>query len=287
MRLLLAAAAACSVVAAPQPVLAESGSDASSSQSAREEAARAIPWQRLGPEQKRLAQSIVNGAGIYRRLPTRVIDCDPAMFTFLVQHPEVIADVWRVMGISRIKVEKLQDGGYRCSDGAGTTGTVRFLTTEWGAEGRNTALIFADGAYDGKPFVVPLKAQTIALMRSEAVQERNGRRYVTVRADVFIRVEQMALDLVAKSVQPWVNATADRNLVETLTFFSNFSRTAEKNPNGMQRLASRLPTVDEPTRRELVQLCYETAGRYSWLEQPDADDVLIVEHGASPGARLR
>jgi hypothetical protein len=149
-------------------------------------------------------------------------------------------------------------------------------------------VIFADGAYEGKPFVLPLKAQTIALLRSEAVQERNGRRYVTVRADVFIRVEQMAIDLVARSVQPWVNATADRNLIETLTFFSNFSRTAERNPDGMQRLATRLTAIDEPTRRELVQLCYQTAGRYSLYEPRQAGgERLYVQTDSLPGVVLK
>ncbi len=270
------------------PARAESPADPTSSRAAREEAARAVPWQQLNPEQRRLTQSIISNAAIYRRLPTRVIDCDPEMFTFLLQHPEVIADVWRVMGISRVQLEKLSDGSYRGSDGAGTTGVVRFLSSNCRPDAQNTAVIFADGSYDGKPFVLPIKAQTIALLRSDAVQESNGRRYVTVRADVFIRVEQMAVELVARTVQPWVNATADRNLIETLTFFSNFSHTAERNPEGMQRLAARLTTIDEPTRRALVQLCYQTAGRYSYLERPGrAGEALLVQSDGVANALVK
>ena len=264
--LLFAAAITSCCAALPVRAQMANDSDATSSRAAREEAARAIPWQMLAPNERNLTQSIVSGAGIYRRLPTRVIDCDPAMFTFLVQHPEVIADVWRVMGVSRVKLDKMAEGAFRGNDGAGTTGTVRFLASEWGPEARNTAVVLAEGAYDGKPFVMPLKARTIMLMRSSAVRERNGRYYVTVRADAFIHVDQMAVELVAKTVQPWVNATADRNLIETLTFVSNFSRTAEKNPEGMKRMAARLTMIDEPTRNELVQLCHQTAQRYGQLE---------------------
>jgi hypothetical protein len=176
-RLFIIAATLGSVCVGSSTLRAENSGDASSSRAAHDEAVKAIPWQRLGPDERRIAQTVVNSAGIYRRLPTRVIDCDPEMFTFLVQHPEVIADVWRVMGISRVKLDKLPGGTFRGTDGAGTSGTVRFLATEWGADAKNTALIFADGSYEGKPFVMPLKAQTIALMRSEAMQERNGRRY--------------------------------------------------------------------------------------------------------------
>ena len=64
-------------------------------------------------------------------------------------------------------------------------------------------------------------------------------------------------------MQPWINKSADQNVIETLTFVSNFSRTAERNPQGMQRLANRLNAIDEPTRNELVSLCFRTADRYS------------------------
>ena len=73
----------------------------------------------------------------------------------------------------------------------------------------------------------------------------------------------MGIEIIAKTVQPWINKTADQNLIETLTFVSNFSRTAEKNPQGMKRLASRLNTLDEPTRNQLVNLCFRTAERYA------------------------
>lgn len=234
---------------------------ATSSRAARNEATRAIPWKNIEPQYRRAAQKVVGDASIYRRLPTRVIDCDPALFTFLLQHPEVVIDVWRVMGISQVALEKLPNGVYRGSDSAGTVGTVRFIHTSWGENAENLSVIYADGAYDGKPFAKPLKAQSVILLRSGSVLEANGRHYVTVRIDSFLKIEQMGVELVAKTVQPWISQTADRNFIETLTFVSNFSRTAEKNPQGMKRLATRLQSVDQPTRDELVALCFRTAER--------------------------
>ena len=67
------------------------------------------------------------------------------------------------------------------------------------------------------------------------MRETNGRQYITVRIDSFMKIEQMGVELVAKTVQPWISKTADRNFIETLTFVSNFSRTAEKNSDGIER----------------------------------------------------
>ena len=74
---------------------------ATSQRSAREEAIRAIPWKQIAEPQRRQLQSVIQNASMYRRLPTRMIDCDPDLFTFLLQHPEVVVDVWQMMGVRR------------------------------------------------------------------------------------------------------------------------------------------------------------------------------------------
>jgi hypothetical protein len=266
----LALVGACFVVTSV--VAGETG--ATSTRAARDEAMRSIPWRALSPMDRQLTQSVVKNASLYRRLPTRVIDCDAEMFNFLLQHPEVVIDVWRVMGISQVSLKKLPNGSFRGSDGAGTVGNVRYLHANWGTDGRNTAVIFADGGYDGKPFVTPLKVKSVILLRSGAVQETNGRSYVTVQIDSFMKIEQMGVELVARTVQPWISKTADRNYIETLTFVSNFSRTAEKNPSGIERLATRLSGVDHPTRQELVEVSYRTAERYASLNPREKAPLL-------------
>ncbi|HEX5471364.1 MAG TPA: hypothetical protein VFW73_05735 [Lacipirellulaceae bacterium] len=247
-------------------ILSSGNSDATSSRAAHEDAVRAIPWKQMSPASRQTAESVIENTSIYRRLPTRIIDCDPDLFTFLLQHPEIVIDVWRVMGISQVALNRSPDGIYHGTDGAGTTGTVRYLFCNWGQSAHNIAVVYADGGYKGPPFVMPLKAQSIMLLRSGAVQETNGRHYITVRIDSFVRIEQVAVEIIAKTVQPWIAKTADQNLVETLSFVSNFSRTAEKNPQGMRRLAYRLDGLDEPTRNQLVSLCFRTAERYSQRE---------------------
>ena len=180
-----------------------------------------------------------------------------------------MVDVWQMMGVSRVTLQQVADQAYQADDGAGTTGNVALCLRQLGPGAQNLAVVYADGAYDGKPFLKPLRAKSAIILQSGAVQETNGRNYITVRVDSFVCIEQMGIELVAKTVQPWINKTADRNFIETLGFVSTFSQTAEKNPQGMQRLAARLRTVDGPTRDELVSLCYRAAQRYA--KDDDAD----------------
>ncbi|MCC7476413.1 MAG: hypothetical protein IT425_13545 [Pirellulales bacterium] len=262
-------------VASRQPL--QGDTDATSSRAARAEAVRRIPWQQMSPSARQTTQQILNNASIFRRLPRRVIDCEPELFTFLMQHPEVVIDVWRIMGITQVSLEKRGNGAYLGTDGAGTNGTVQFLFSNWGPNANNVAVVQAAGAYTGPPFVVPLKAKSIMVARSHALRETNGRYYITVEIDSFVEVEQLGVEIIAKTVQPWINKTADLNTIETLTFVSNFSRTAEKNPQGMQRLASRLGGVDETTRKQLIALCYRTAEQYANARGPE-DPAALLAH---------
>jgi hypothetical protein len=255
---------------------------ATSDRTVRDEAVRAIPWKQIAEPQRRKLQYVVQNASMYRRLPTRVIDCDPDLFTFLLQHPEVVVDVWQMMGVSRVTLHEVANRSYRADDGAGTTGDVAYFYTNWGPAANNLAVIYADGAYDGKPFLKPLRAKTAIILQSGAVQETNGRNYVTCRVDSFVCIEQMGVELVAKTVQPWINKTADRNFIETLGFVSTFSQTAEKNPQGMQRLAARLRTVDGPTREQLVNLCYRAAQRYAKADDTELKPYVLAQRVEVP-----
>ena len=56
------------------------------------------------------------------------------------------------------------------------------------------------------------------------------------------------------------------------------TRTAERNPQGMQRLATRLAAVDEPTRNELVALCFRTHQRYAKLGEASRTGATLLAH---------
>ncbi|MGD9632038.1 MAG: hypothetical protein AB7G28_15210 [Pirellulales bacterium] len=259
-----------------EPEAASTTVGATSQRSARDEAIRSIPWKQLGDSQRRQLQSVIQNASMYRRLPTRVIDCDPDLFTFLLQHPEVVVDVWQMMGISKVTLQQTSASTYRGNDGCGTTGNVSYFYTNWGPDAQNLVVVYAEGAYDGKPFIKPLRARSAMVLQSGAVRETNGRSYITVRVDSFVEIQQMGVELVARTVQPWINQTADRNFIETLGFVSTFSQTAEKNPQGMQRLAAKLRTVDAPTRDELVHLCFRAAQRYAKDDTKPGDEPYVL-----------
>ena len=261
LRGLITLAALMAVLATATLAFSADRFGATTSRAARQHAVRAIPFDKLKPDDRATVRSILRRTTIYRRMPIKVIDCDPDMFTLLIRNPHIVANTWEVLGLSKLQMTRVDEGTYQADDGNGTRGTLRVLSENLGDEADNRLVLYGEGAYDGKPLLQPIRARCVMLLRSGSVLETNGRNYVTVRLDSFVQVEQMGLDLLARTIHPLLGKTADHNFVESMRFVGDFSRTAERNPTGIARLARRLRKVDHHTRGELVELAYDLAQR--------------------------
>lgn len=233
----------------------------STSDEARREATAAIPLARISPQLRPLVEEVVKDPSLYRRMPTSVVDCRPLMFTYLVENPEVLVEIWRQLGISKVQMERLDDTSFRVADNAGASGILTIAEHKCDDQAQNRLTLFVDGQYEGPPFQRPLAARTVLLLRSGSVVEENGRPFVAARLDAFVKFDRASLELVAKLAQPLLGTTADRNFTDTLTFVSNLSLTAERRPQAIDRLAGDLQGIDAARREQFVRVAFDCADR--------------------------
>lgn len=248
---------------------AEPSTEATSSRAAKEQALREIPWAKLSRQDQRMTQYVVRKASLYRRSPTHAFDCDPQVFNFLAQHPEVVVNVWNLMGVSNLSLTRRSDDVFQAADHAGAEGALRVMHADYRPDCRNTVVVFADGRYQAGPMPDGIDAHCVLLLRSASRRETNGRTYVTARLDSFVRFENVGADLLAKTLKPLLVKSADHNFTETMKFVSTFSRTAEQRPEGLVNLTAKLDKVDDRTRQELAVLCRQTAARQASVAGPD------------------
>jgi hypothetical protein len=230
------------------------GGKATNSRAAREEAVQAIPMDKLSREMRARISTVVNNASIYRRLPMQSIDCDPELFEFLVQNPEVVVDIWRVMGITNMTLDRNGPDRFRAADGQGTTGNVEFAFRS-----PELHIIVSEGVYDGPMYPVKLRGQCVLVMKTSHVREQNGRIHVVNRLDAFLRIENLGVEIVARTLQPLLGKTADHNFAETSAFVDQLSHTAEANPGGVSRLAQRLTHIEPKVRQQFAELAEHVA----------------------------
>jgi hypothetical protein len=242
------AALTAGLLRAPQ-VAAAGKDEADTSAKSRDEAIRALPVSELTAETRRKLMAVVERPSIYRRLPLKSFDCDPALHRFLVRNPEVVVNIWELMGNSTMTVERVAPYLWKGNDGAGTICDVELV---YGTD--ETHIIYSDGYYEGALLHRKLTGRCVLLLRSGQAQAENHRWFVGDRLDVFLQIDNTAADVVARTLAPWVGKVADGNFDESCLFASKLSQAAEQNAPGVQRLADKLTKVEPPVREEFSRL---------------------------------
>ncbi len=253
----------CGLLATARPAYAIETSRASTSAASRADALRSIPLRKLDPRYRQSVQQVLNDTSLYRRLPTMMVECHPPMFTFMAKNPDLLVQIWRQLGISNVNLVRTGTNAYRLTDNVGTTGKLVIVEQTCDDLAQNRIVMYAEGAYEGKPFKRPMTAQCVMLLRSGSVKETNGRPYVAARLDTFVRIDRTSLELFAKALHPLVGKNADRNFSDTITFIGNLSQAAETRPVTIERLALSLPHTSSGQRSELVQLAYQCSKQKS------------------------
>jgi hypothetical protein len=250
--------------AAESPHLAEGGiaaalADAGSSgQEARRRSAAAVPLDRIPEQQRKVVEQCLRSATLFRHLPAETVTCDPALLEFVLAKPEVLVDLWRTLGISRLALDPAGPGQWRMSDGYGTTGIVRLLHQE--RTPRGGMLVFhGRGGYTGPLAPRQLTGSCLVVVRHAALEpDVQGRPRQAVQIDAFLDVDGLGLEIVTRTLQPLIIRSAAANLHEICLFMSQFSAAGQRNPAGVARLAERMSRTAPADRRTLARLASGT-----------------------------
>lgn len=226
------------------------------SDTAKSQAIKSVPWQDLTPQAQAKAYACVTKHTAYRRLPIRVIQCDSQLYWFLVNHPDVIVNIWETLGITQLSLSEQEGGTFELIDRAGTEGTVEFLHRD-----TRKLLVYTEGTYDGPLFAKTLNGRSLMILTSHYLQGRDGKHYITCQADCFVKIDNVGADLIARLLHPLVGHVVDNNFIQAIGFAGDLSLTAEVDPIGTQSLASQLKGIRPELRDEFKQLCRQVSDR--------------------------
>jgi hypothetical protein len=233
----------------PRFGLAASSSEADSTPATRDAAINSLPLTELTAESRRKVMSVCERPTIFRRLPHESMACDPALYLFLIRNPEVVVNIWQLMGVASMTAHRLGPFLWKGNDGAGTTCDVELIygTTD-------THIIYSDGYYEGTLLKKKVMGRCVLVLRSGYMQAADRRSQVASRLDLFLQIDNLAADAVARTLSPWVGKVADANFHESCRFAATLSQHAENNQPGVQRLAEKLTKVEPPVREQFVQV---------------------------------
>lgn len=216
-----------------------------SSNEAKAEAIRAVPYNRLRADVREDIQSVVDRPSFYRRMPTQQIECDAEMFSFLVRRPEVMVNIWEIMGITKVSTKRVSPFAFFANDGVGTTCKCDLVYGD-----ANTHIYLGTGTYDGSMAPRKVTGRCVCILRSVVQTDASGQEVVLGTMDVFLKIDNFGADMLTRTIGPFVGKTADSNFVETAKFMSQISLICASSPVAAQGLALKLENIDDTVRRE-------------------------------------
>lgn len=215
----------------------------------RDIAKQIIPFERLtGQTQERL-WSVINRTSMYRRLPEQAIVCDPDLYLFFLRNPEVVVNMWQLLGVTSMQLKRMGNFVFDAKDNAGTQARLELV---YGTP--DTHIFLADGAYEGQLLKRRTPGRCVIVLKTDYGREPAPQAKITSQLDAFMQVDPTGADLVVRTLQPVIGRTADHNFRETLSFVSRVSQALERSSLGVPHLASKLTALDPPVRDKFVQV---------------------------------
>lgn len=231
--------------------------EASSSPEVRQNAIQSIPLDQLDATGRAKIDKVLSNVTFYRRLPVRVIECDPELYLFLIRHPDVVVNIWQVLGVTQFQLQQVAPGAFQAVDAVGTRGKLELLHAS-----DDLHLAYGDGAYEGPLSVRPARGCFLLILKSGYLRDTEGHCYITSRMDCFLNLEPGATELVTKVLQPVVGKVIDANFTQSVGFVGSLSHTARLNPRGVERLSTRLRYVQPEVREQLATMAARIAAQH-------------------------
>jgi hypothetical protein len=238
----------------------------SSSRKLRQEVVKQLPWAQLNQETKAKISAVVDKPNMYRSLPRMAIQIDPEYLQFLVRHPEVVVNIWELMGITEMKAKRIAPYVIETDDGAGTTSNMELVYGN-----NDTHIFYGEGQYEGPVLRKVLKARCVIVVRTSPRKHGvgiagqvagvvNKKRQMVCQLDVFLKIQNAAAGFVVRTIQPIVGPTADHNFAESMKFLQRLNETTEQNGYGVQEMGKKL-SVDRPIQQKFIEVAGEVHRR--------------------------
>ena len=214
-----------------------------------ESAIKAIPLDRLDRTASDAIRDVLNNPSFFRQMPQRTLDCDPQLLTFMVRHPEVMVNIWELIGITNITASRTGPNTFFADDGAGTKCNCELVYSD-----DSLHVYYGTGNYEGMLVPRSIKGRVVCVLRSQSHPNGNGHCGYSVNSnmDVFVKVDNIGADLLTRTLGPLVGRVTEHNFEETSKFVGQFSEFCATYPKAVQNLASHLNIQDESIRQEFV-----------------------------------
>lgn len=214
--------------------------------SAKQKAIARIPFERMTTSATARVQATIDSGSVFKHLPESTIKCSQELYIQLIRYPELVCNMWELMGAAKFRVKRTGDFEFTVDDLKGSTSQVELI---FGT--RNTHVFLVNGSYKGPILLKNIEAQTVVVVHSSFDTNEQGEPITNHSIDLFMNLDSGIGELVEGVVVPLFMKVTEWNYNEITKFVGQVYDVALTRPDGMQRLIDKLTRCQPAIRKRL------------------------------------
>ncbi|MCL2119289.1 MAG: hypothetical protein FWH27_12765 [Planctomycetaceae bacterium] len=197
-----------------------------------------IPWNSLDEQSAKQIREVVEGKTFLHQMPRQLGHCDAEMYDFMISHPDVVVELWELLGETQISLTETGPNKFLLKEGTSSTSRVEVLY-----KSKNLCIVYASGEYDAPVLRRKIKGDVILLLKSRYGRDKESRPVVQCDLNAYVRIHNPGAEMLAKILIPVIGKIADGNFEQTVGFVMNISNAAQEDYAPIAGLAQRLKNV--------------------------------------------
>jgi hypothetical protein len=217
-------------------------------QSDSQQAAAGVPLDGLPAGLREHVQHVLDRPTLFTHGPAEVFTCCPALYHWLLEHPDQAVALWRRLGAHCTDIQNRGGGVFGWSDGQGSE--VRWWTIHRGPEMR---VWYAEGSARAAGVLPLVPVRAVVVLRHAEGRSPSGRTLVQHQVDLFLQTDSRTAALVTRLMGPSAPRMAEQGAGQVEMFFSALAWYLDQHPAKAEEILLGILPPQAPEWRELRQ----------------------------------
>jgi len=217
-----------------------------------------LPWSELSPAAQAKIRGVVSGSPLFHRMPPQKVYADPEIHQFLLRHPDMVIGFWEQLGVTQLSLREIRENQYVLRETGGTTAAVEVLHRT-----NDLCIVYARGEYRGPLLAKAYQGNVVLVLRTQYTRDEMGEPMIVCDLDVFIQINNVGMDMLAKLFFASLSKVADSNFEITVSFVSQVSRAASRTPDSVKDTAEEITSVRQEVCAEFCDVVDMAAIRFA------------------------
>jgi hypothetical protein len=175
--------------------------------------------------------------------PSEAFACQPAVYHYLLDHPEHTARLWRMLGAKCTDIQKQDENKWSYQDAQGTK-------VSWGVvlDNGRQRVWYADGQVKPGLLLPVVQVQAVLLLTYCEGSDGKGQPAVRHQMDLFIKTDSSAIALAARLLGASGPRMAEQYVGQVEMFFAALSWYLDQHPERAEAMFQELQRPEKPKK---------------------------------------